>query len=167
MNQHQCRKSITGMMFLSILKVEDNIVLSNKLEETTRLCFDCLGDGFLHIPSQPTCIHFYLWVELSGQTLLRIYLSAAILVLPKGTTFNLRLKLLHPCIIFGKQITGMRCSKFCAYFNSFMNHIPPSLFASIGSKIIYIQFHRRKTTEHTDAFKIEFYKIVILKYICT
>ena len=61
MNRHQPKKSTTGMMFLFLLRMEDNIILPNKFEETTGLCFDCLGDGYLHIPSQPTCSYFYLY----------------------------------------------------------------------------------------------------------
>ena len=65
MNQHKPVKSTTGMMLLSLLRVQDNI-LPKWYEETTGLCFDCLEDGDLHIPSQPTCSHFYLWVEVPG-----------------------------------------------------------------------------------------------------
>ena len=61
-NQHNPGKSTTGMMLPSLLRVQDNNILSKWYEETTGLCFDCPADGDLHIPSQPTCSHFYLWV---------------------------------------------------------------------------------------------------------
>ena len=59
-------KSTTGMILLYLLRVQDNNILPKWYEETTGLCFDCPEDGDLHIPSQPTCSHFYLWVEVPG-----------------------------------------------------------------------------------------------------
>ena len=50
------------MMLLSLLMVEDNNILPKWYVEITGLCFDCPEDADLHIPSQPTCSHFYLWV---------------------------------------------------------------------------------------------------------
>ena len=66
MNRHKPGKSTTGMMRFSVLRVEDNNILPKWFEETAGLCFDCLQDGDLHIPSQPNCIHFYLWVDVAG-----------------------------------------------------------------------------------------------------
>ena len=60
------RKSTTGMILLYLLRVQDNNILPKWYEETTGLCFDCPEDDDLHIPSQPTCSHFYLWVKVPG-----------------------------------------------------------------------------------------------------
>ena len=57
MNQPKPGESTTGMMLLCLLR---------DYEENTGLCFDCSEDGDLHIPSQPTCSHFFLWVEVPG-----------------------------------------------------------------------------------------------------
>ena len=57
MNQPKPGKSTMGMMLLSLLR---------DYEENTGLCFDCSEDGDLHIPSQPTCSHFFLWIEVPG-----------------------------------------------------------------------------------------------------
>ena len=66
-------KSTTGMMLLSLLRVQDNNILPKWYEETTGPCFDCPEDGDLHIPYQPTCsYYFYLCVEVPGATLLPI-----------------------------------------------------------------------------------------------
>ena len=64
MNWHKPRKSTTGMMLLSVLRVQDNNILAKWYEETTGICFECLEDGDMHIPSQSTCSHFCLWVEV-------------------------------------------------------------------------------------------------------
>ena len=66
MNRYKPEKSTTGMMLASLLKVQDNIILLKWYEETTGQCFDYPEDDDLHIPSLPTCSHFYLWVEVPG-----------------------------------------------------------------------------------------------------
>ena len=71
-NRHKPGKSTTSIMFLYLLRVQENNILPQWYEETTGLCFDCPEDGDLHIPSQPTCSHFYLWVKVPGYILLRI-----------------------------------------------------------------------------------------------
>ena len=58
----------------SLLSLQDNVFLPKWYEETTELCFDCPEDDDLHIPSQHTCSHFYLWVEIPGLRLLAICL---------------------------------------------------------------------------------------------
>ena len=67
MNQHKLGKNKTGMMVHSLLRVQrvqDNIILPKWYEEATGLCFDCPVASDLQIPSQTTCSHFYLWVEV-------------------------------------------------------------------------------------------------------
>ena len=51
-------------MILSLLRVQGNNILPKSYQETTSFCFDLPGDGDLHLPSQPTCSHFYLCVEV-------------------------------------------------------------------------------------------------------
>ena len=58
-NRHKPGKSTTGMMLLSLLRVQVNNILPKWYEETTGICFDSPEHGDLHIPSQPTCSHFY------------------------------------------------------------------------------------------------------------
>ena len=65
-NRHKPEKNTTGMLLLSLLRVQDNNILPKWYEETTALCFDCPEDGDLNVPSQPTDSHFYLWVEVPG-----------------------------------------------------------------------------------------------------
>ena len=49
-NRHKPGESTTGMMLLSLLRVQDNNILPRWCEETTGLCCDCPEDGDLHIP---------------------------------------------------------------------------------------------------------------------
>ena len=69
-NWHKPEKSAMGMMLLSLLRVQNDIILPKWYKESTRLCFDCPQDGNLHIPCQPSCNHSILfncilfWVEV-------------------------------------------------------------------------------------------------------
>ena len=86
MNWDKFGKSTTGMMLLFLLRVQDNIILRKWYGETQGPCFDYLEDGDLNIPSETTCSRFYLWTE----------------VCLRAPPFILQLKLLHPCVTFGK-----------------------------------------------------------------
>ena len=66
MKQHKPGNSTTGMILLSLLRMQDNIILPKWYEYTSGICFDCPDDGDLHIPSEPTWSHFYLRVEVPG-----------------------------------------------------------------------------------------------------
>ena len=66
MKRQKPGKSATGMMLLSLLRVQGNNILPKWYEETKGLCFNCPKNGELHMPSQPTCSHFHLWVEVPG-----------------------------------------------------------------------------------------------------
>ena len=54
MKQHKPGNSTTGMILLSLLRMQDNIILPKWYEDTSGICFDCPDDGGLHIPSEPT-----------------------------------------------------------------------------------------------------------------
>ena len=76
-------KNTAGMMMLLslLIRVQDNKILPKWYEETTGLCFD------LHRPSQPTCSHFYLWVQVPGHLIIYCTCAnewAAMVVLPEG-----------------------------------------------------------------------------------
>ena len=105
MNGHKPGKSTTSTMLLSLLRMQDNNILPKWYEETTGLCFDCLEDGDLHIPSQPTCSHFYLWVEVPGQTLLRVCYWVAMFVSPEDTIFYFTTETTSPlCKLLGNKL---------------------------------------------------------------
>ena len=97
MNQHKPGKSTTGMMLLSLLRVQVNNILPKWYEETTGLCFDRPEDGDLHTPSQPTCSHGWRYQA-------RHYCAHAngfaCLFRLKAPPFTSQLKLLHPCLSF-------------------------------------------------------------------
>ena len=44
MNRYKPEKSTTGTILLSLLRVQDNVILPKWYEETTGLCFDCPED---------------------------------------------------------------------------------------------------------------------------
>ena len=66
MNRHKPGKYTSDVMFLSLLRVQDNNILAKWYEETAGLCFDLPEDRDMHIPSQPTFSYFYMWVEVPG-----------------------------------------------------------------------------------------------------
>ena len=57
MTQQKPEESTTYIRFLSLLRVQDDIVLPGNIV----LCFECPEDGDLHKPSQPTYSHFIYW----------------------------------------------------------------------------------------------------------
>ena len=57
-NRHKPGESTSGMMLLSLLRVQDNNILTKWYGETAGLYFDYPEDGDQHIPSQPTSSHF-------------------------------------------------------------------------------------------------------------
>ena len=67
-NRHEPGKSTTGMMLLSLLRVQDNNILPKWYEKTTGLCFDCPEDGDLHTIST----HLQPFLFMGGGTRLDI-----------------------------------------------------------------------------------------------
>ena len=100
MNRHKPGKSTKSMMFLSLLRLQDIIILPKWYGEAAELYFDCPENGELHIPSQPTFSHFYLWAEVPGLTLLHICWWTVMLVSPDGSTFLFTTKITSPLCKF-------------------------------------------------------------------
>ena len=115
MTGHRPGKSTTSMMLLSLLRVQDNNIVPKWYEETTWLCFDCLEDGDLHIPSQPTCSHFYEWRYQARHCAYANGVSCFFRL--RTPFFTLQVKLLHSCVTFWetnyKNALQQFLSKFC------------------------------------------------------
>ena len=131
------------MMLPCMLRVQENNILPKWYEETTRrLCFDCLEDRDMHIPSQPTSIHFYLWVKVPGQTLCTYANGQPCLFRLAIPLFTLQLKLLHPCVSFWEINHKNELQQVLCLFN----------------------LMKRKTlAKQTDSFKMKFDKKIYIK----
>ena len=125
MTGHRPGKSTTSMMLLSLLRVQDNNIVPKWYEETTWLCFDCLEDGDLDILSQPTCSHFYLWVEVPARHYCTCANGVSCLFRLRTPLLTLQVKLLHSCVTFWetnyKNALQQFLSKFCFIY-------PPTFF---------------------------------------
>ena len=97
MNQHKSGKNTTGMMLLSLLKVQGNNILPKWYEETIGLCIDRPEDGDLHTPSQPTCSHGW---RCQARHYCAHANGLACLFRLRAPPFTSQLKLLHPCLSF-------------------------------------------------------------------
>ena len=102
-NRHKPEKSTTGMLLLSLLRVQGNNILPRWYEETPGLCFDCPEDNSCtsHL-NPPAVISIYGWRYQA-----RHYCAYAngLLVLPEGTTFYFTNKTTsHLCNLFGNKL---------------------------------------------------------------
>ena len=97
MNQHKSGKNTTGMMLLSLLKVQGNNILPKWYEETIGLCIDRPEDGDLHTPSQPTCSHGW---RCQARHYCAHANGLACLFRLRAPPFTSQLKLLHLCLSF-------------------------------------------------------------------
>ena len=142
-NQNKHGKSTVGMMLLSMLRVQENNILSKWYKETTVLCFDGLEDGDLHILSQSTCSHFYLWFEAPCETLAysqTLYIQALkfanglpCLFCLRAPPFTLQLKLLHSCVSFWETEDYKNALQQVLCNLWFIYYLPPlSLLESTG-----------------------------------
>ena len=100
MTQHKVKKSTTSMILLSLLRVQDNIILPKCYEKTTGICFDSPEDGDLHkLLNPPSAISVFGWRYQA-----RHYCAYAnglpCLFCLKAPCFTLQRKLLHTCVRF-------------------------------------------------------------------
>ena len=147
------------MMLLSLLRVQDNNILPKWHEETKGLYFDGPEDGDLHIPSQPTCNHFYLWVEVPGQTLLCSANGLRCLFCLRAPPFTLRLKLFHLCVSFWETNTRKRRNKFYLSFDSCITYSPQVFWKVLVQKLCLFNLMKRKVlAKQVDSFEIKFDK---------
>ena len=88
------------MLFLSLLRVQDNNILPKWYEETSGLCFDCPEDGDMHISSQPTCSHFYFGWRYQTRHYCAYANGLPSLFCLRSPPFTLQIKLIHTCVSF-------------------------------------------------------------------
>ena len=102
MNQHKPGKSTTGMMLLSLQRVQDSIILPKWYEETAGLCFDC--------PEMVTCTYHLnppAAISIYGRRYQARHYCPYANGLPclfglRIPPFTLQLKLLHTCVSLGE-----------------------------------------------------------------
>ena len=100
MNRHKPGKIATNMMLISLLSVQDNIILAKWYKETAGLCFDCPEDRTCtyHL-KLPTAISFYGWRYQAKHYCVCANALPCLFHL-RAPPFTLQLKLLHPCVRF-------------------------------------------------------------------
>ena len=164
-NQHKPGKSTTGMMLLSLLRVQDNNILPKWYEETTGLCFDCPEDDDLHIPSQPTCSHFSLWVEVQAKHCCAYANRVPCLFCLRAPPFTVQIKLLHPCVSF--LGTSYKNALQQVLWKLWFIYYLSVFWKVLAQKLCLLNLMKQKVlAKQTDSFEIKFYKNAILKHIC-
>ena len=140
MNRHKPGKNKTGMMLLSLLRVQDNVILPIWYEETTRLfvlTVQWMVTCTYHL-SLPAAISIYGWRYQA-----RFYCAYT-----NGLSCFFRLRarpftnyFILVCVSLWETNYRNAFGKFYASFDLFITYNRLSLLASSGLKTMYIKSH--------------------------